>query len=246
MLSLHEILVTCVKKKCCLHSNLSIILHSSWEINFEALASFTVNKWSTEWDNSRRWNIKKSYLHNIRETQCNITSLESHNFESEAAKFSCILLPCVVTSTAVHLSWLWCCAHCLFPLACDHSAMVSLVRVLGLQKQTAQGGRCLAFLWMPSINSWQMSGLLLDGNTSSCYSVLPPRPTGHTSLLGRRSIQPHCTSPIPCCHTYSKHTHNYTHISLYPSVKGYYIRQPSYWQATDHMLMCPDASTLEI
>lgn len=159
--------------------------------------SLWINSWQDETTVQAR-TMKNQYVHkHIRNSvqSCNSST------KSELWKPGCIMLHCAVSVTAVHLSCLRCRAHCLFPLACNCGATVSLVGVWGSQMQTAQGGRCLAFLWMPSINWWQMSGLFLDGNTSSCSPVLPPRPTGHTSLLGRRSIQPHCTSPIPSCHT---------------------------------------------
>lgn len=54
--------------------------------------------------------------------------------------------------------------------------------------------------------------------------------------------RPHPTAPAPI----PPAPPIYTHTFLHPSVNCYYIRQPSYRQPMDHMLMRPDASTPEI
>lgn len=183
-------------------------------------------------DNNRgSGTVKKPYLHKHDRD----VATAPHGTKTKRAKeaeVSCIMLHCAVPKTAVHLSCLQSRARCPFLLAFDRHVTVCSAQALGYQTLSARNGRCLEFLWMPSITWWQMSGLLLDGITSSRYPVL--RPTGYTSLLGRRRAQPHCTIHNPSCHTYSfTHTRadTRTHISAY--ISQTLLHQTAIIQATN-------------
>lgn len=160
-----------------------------------------------------------------------------------------------VSLTAVHLACRQSSAHCLFPLACDHVAA-----------ESSAGGARIADA---NSSGWQMHGFSVDALHQAMTDVRAPLGRQHFIMLACSPSSPHWTHqpawqtqhstslhqpPLPprfpsatpihsLTHT---HTQTRTQISLHPSVKRYYIRQPSYCQPMDHTLMRPDASSLEI
>ena len=149
--------------------------------------------------------MKKPYLHEHNREQlfeCKVaTTPQNHNRHSEAAKLSCIMLHCAVSSTAVHLSCLRCRAHCLSPLACDRGATVRLVWALGCRRRQLRVADAWLFCGCPPSTNDRCQGSSWTATLHHATPVLPPRPTGYTSLLGRRSPQPRCTNTFPSCHT---------------------------------------------
>lgn len=161
-----------------------------------------------------------------------------------------------VSPTAVHLACRRSGAHCLFPLACDHVAA-----------ESSAGGARIADT---NSSGWQMPGFSVDALHQAMTDVRAPLGRQHFIMLACSPSSPHWTrqpawqtqhstslhqppplstpgSLLPHLFIHSlTHTRTRTQISLHPSVKRYYIRQPSYCQPMDHMLMRPDASSLEI
>lgn len=74
----------------------------------------------------------------------------------------------------------------------------------------------------------------------SAWQTQPSSPAQH-----RQHQRSGPSSPLSATPRHPPNTSR-TQVSLHPSVKRYYIRQPSYSQPTDHMLMHSDASSLEI
>lgn len=73
------------------------------------------------------------------------------------------------------------------------------------------------------------------------------KPSAAPTTPAQRPIIPAVCPPPPSPHGYHPTPHtSRTQVSLHPSVKRYYIRQPSCSQPTDHMLMHSEAASLEI
>lgn len=107
-------------------------------------------------------------------------------------------------------------------------------------------------------SGWQMPGVSADALHQLMTDVRAPLGRQHFITLPCSPSSPHWIhqpawqtphpTPLHQPHSLPPHLfiHKLTHTFLHPSVNRYYIRQPSYWQPMDHMLMRPDASTLKI
>lgn len=136
-------------------------------------------------------------------------------------------------------------ARCLLPLA-RRRAATTTTRI------AAADGRCLAFpadALRRTVTDVRTPFGRRHFITPACSPLLAPLDA--PARLADAAIKPSAAPttpvhrPIIPAVCYLPHT-SHTQVSLHPSVKCYYIRQPSCSQPTDHMLMDSDASSLEI